>query len=116
MLTSPQSVTINTVATDLNRTQPGATSSVYESSDGTLTFKVSHQISGKRMRRMARLDQTVVAANPLTAVNAYQKAGVYIVIDEPEFGFSSTEVGYLVEGLKTWLSSANVLAMLANRH
>lgn len=116
MLTSPQSVTINSVATDLNRTEPGQTSSVYESADGTLTFKVSHQASGKRMRRMARLDQTVVAADPLTAVNAYQKAGVYIVIDEPEFGFDATDVEYLVEGLKTWLTSANILAMLANRH
>jgi hypothetical protein len=65
---------------------------------------------------MARLDQTVIAADPLTAENAYQKAGVYLVIDEPNYGFSNDEVGYLVEALKTWLTSANITAMLASRH
>lgn len=116
MFTSPQSVTLNAVATDLHRTRDLETSSIYESADGNLLLKVSHQQSGQRVRRMARIDQQLVASDPLTAISQYQTAGVYIVIDEPAFGFSSVDIGYLVDGLKTWLTSANVAAMLANRH
>lgn len=116
MLSSPQSVTINTVATNLNLVLNEGLASTYRSNDGTLELKVSHQESKTRTRRMARLDQTQVASDPLTAVNAYQKAGVYLVIDEPEFGFDTDEIKYLVEALKTWLTTANIEAMLASRH
>jgi len=116
MLTSPISITINAVAEDCHNVTSDKASTTYRSSDGTLEFKVSHQSTGKRTRRMARLDQTVIATDPLTAVNASQKAGVYVVIDEPQFGFDDTSIEYLVEALKTWLTSANINAMLASRH
>lgn len=115
-LATPQSVTIDAVATDLHRIEDDQTSSVYQSSDDTLSLKVSHQKTKSRTRRMVRLDQTVIAADPLTAENVYQKAGVYIVIDEPLFGFDDSELEDLVEGLKTWLTSANILAVCASRH
>lgn len=115
-LSTPQSITIDTVSTDLNRILDEKLSSSYTSADDTLSLKVSHQKSGSRMRRMARLDKTVIASDPLTAENQYQKAGVYIVMDEPEFGFSNNDMENLVEALKTWLTSANTLAMLASRH
>lgn len=116
MFTTPQSVTINAVATDLNATRIAENSTIYESSDGALTLKISHQQSGTRVRRMARLDKQIVASDPLTAISQYQTAGVYIVIDEPSFGFDATTISNIVDGLKTWLTSSNVLAMLANRH
>jgi hypothetical protein len=116
MLSSPQSLTIDSVATDCHRINDEKSASIYASTDGTLTFKVSHQESKARVRRMARVDKTVIAADPLTAENAYQKAGVYVVIDEPNFGFDDDEIIDLVEGLKTWLSTANISAMLASRH
>jgi hypothetical protein len=65
---------------------------------------------------MVRLDNTIVAADPLTAENSYQKAGVYLVIDEPQFGFDDSELEDLVDGLKAWLTSANILALCASRH
>lgn len=80
MFTSPQSLTINTVASNYHQVTDDAISTTYRTQDGTLEFKVSHQVTAKRARRMARLDQTKVAADPLTAVNTYQKAGVYIVL------------------------------------
>lgn len=116
MFTSPQSLTINTVTSNYHQVTDDAISTTYRTQDGTLEFKVSHQVTAKRARRMARLDQTKVAADPLTAVNTYQKAGVYIVFDEPSFGFTDAEVEDLVEALKTWLTSANITAMLAGRH
>lgn len=116
MLDSPQTITINAVATDCNRVIDEKTASTYRSADGTLEFKVSHQESKDRTRRMVRLDQTVVAADPLTAENSYQRAGVYLVIDEPTVGFSDTELDYLVDALVAWLTPANIAAVLASRH
>lgn len=116
MLTSPQSLTVNTVAKTLNKVSDGENWSLYRTDDGEFDFKVSHQETPKRSRRMARLDQTKIAADPLTAVNAYQKAGVYIVFDEPQFGYTDAEIEDLVEALTGWLTSANILAVLAGRH
>lgn len=116
MLSSPQTVTINTVDVNCNRTLSEGLSSKYVSADGTLELRVSHQETKTRTRRMARIDKTAIAADPLTAVNAYQKAGVYVVIDEPIYGFSNTDIENLVNALKTWLTSANIEAMLASRH
>lgn len=115
-LTTPQAVTINSDATDLNRIQEDKTASKYASADGSLSLTVSHQQGKNRTRRMVRLDQKIVAADPLTAVNSYQTAGVYLVIDEPIVGFSDTELGYLVDALTLWLTGANVAAVLASRH
>jgi hypothetical protein len=116
MLSSPQEITVNTVAIDCHKVSDDKTSSNYSSADGTLEFKVSHQINTDRSRRMVRLDQTVIAADPLTAVNFSQKAGVYLVIDEPRFGFENADIEYIVDALKLWLTSANILALLSSRH
>lgn len=116
MLSSPQILTIATVPHNCNKIMEDSRSSFYATDDGTLEFKVSHQVGGKRSRRMARLDKTVIAADPLTAQNAYQKAGVYFVIDEPIYGFTNAEIIDQVSALKDWLTSANITAMLAGRH
>lgn len=115
-LATPQSVTINGVATDLHRIEEDKTSSLYQSNDATLALRVSHQTSKGRSRRMVRLDQTVIAADPLSAENSFQKAGVYVVIDEPEYGFTDTQLGYIVDGVKAWLTAANIAAVCASRH
>lgn len=115
-LSTPQSVTINAVATDLNRVTESGLMSTYQSADGALKLTVSHQVGSARTRRMVRLDQTIIAADPLTAVNSYQKAGVYLVIDEPNVGFTDTQLDYIVDALVAWLSSANISAVLSSRH
>lgn len=115
-LATPQTVTINAVPMTLNKITEEATASLYASDDDTITLRVSHQASKTRTRRMVRIDQTKIAADPLTSVNTYQKAGVYVVIDEPTYGFSNTELDYLVDGLVAWLSTANIAAVLASRH
>jgi len=65
---------------------------------------------------MARLDKKIVAADPLTAVNQYQTAAVYLVMDTPLVGFSATEIDYIVQGFKTWLSTATVTKILGGEH
>lgn len=115
-LATPQSVTINAVATDLDRIYTEKTSSVYASADGAISLKVSHQSNKNRVRRMIRLDQTLVAADVLTSENQYQKAGVYLVIDEPIVGFTDVQLDYLVDALAAWLTPSNIGAVLASRH
>jgi len=108
MFTDPQSITVNAVAQSMPRIKIGSTDCTYSTADGTFTMKISHQATKARTRRMVRVDQTKIAADPISSLNVSKKLGVYLVIDEPDFGFSDTEIDYVVQALKTWLSSANV--------
>ncbi len=113
MLTDPQSITINAVSTPLPRTSQGPTVNSYVSADGKITFTTKQNQTAKRFRREVRLSQTKVAADPISAVTAEAGTSVYFVIDEPRSGvFTDTEIGYLVDGLKAWLTSANYLKIL----
>lgn len=108
----PQTITINTVAKTCARIKSDGQKSIYRTADEEVTLTLSHQESKNRTRHMVRADQRVVAADPLTAVNDYKSTGVYLVIDEPEFGFTDAQIDYVVQALKTWLSTANVLKIL----
>lgn len=107
MLADPQSVTINAVATSLPKTDNGVTANTYTSSDGNTAMTVKQNTTASRFRREVRLSQQKIAADPISAVNKQIGASVYLVIDEPRTGFSDVELGYLIDALKAWLTSAN---------
>ncbi|DAD50361.1 TPA_asm: coat protein [ssRNA phage Gerhypos.4_18] len=108
MLADPQSVTINAVATSLPRVQQGPTQNIYTSADGKTSMTTKQNVTTSRFRREVRLAQTKIAADPISAVNKESGFSAYLVIDEPRSGvFSDTEIGYVIDALKTWLSSAN---------
>jgi len=107
VLADPQSVTINAVATSLPKTSNGPTVNVFTSADGVTTMTTKQNTTASRFRREVRLSQHKVAADPITGLNKDLGVSVYLVIDEPKSGFSDTEIGYLIDALKTWLSSAN---------
>lgn len=113
---SPQAVTVNAVENTLHRTQSEPSSSTYVNADGSLTMKVSHQKGKSRTRRMVRIDQRLIIPDALTGLSAYQTIGAYFVIDEPNTGIEDEIVTDLVTGLQTWLTLANVQAVLASRH
>lgn len=115
-LADPQTITVNTVAKTCNRIKSDGFKSIYATSDEEFKLTVSHQESKQRTRRMVRVDQRVVAADPLTSVNEYKDLGCYLVIDEPEYGFSDTEIDYVVQALAAWLTTAQVGKVLANQH
>lgn len=115
-LADPQTITVNTVGKTCNRIKSDGFRSEYATADEEYKFTVSHQESKNRTRRMVRIDQRVVAADPLTSVNEYKTLGVYCVIDEPEYGFDDTDIDYVVQALVDWLSSANVAKILSNQH
>jgi hypothetical protein len=107
MLTDPQSVTINAVATSLPRTNAGPTQNVYTTADGNTSLTTKQNTTASRFRREVRLSQKKIAADPISAVNKEIGVSCYLVIDEPRAGFSDVEIGYLIDALKAWLSSAN---------
>lgn len=112
MFTDPQSVTVNSVAKSMPRVANGQSDATYRTADEVFQMRISHQMSKGRKRRMVRLDQTVIAADPLSAENSSQRAGIYLVIDEPTFGFSDTELGYLVNALSAWFTAGNIAKLL----
>lgn len=114
--TDPQAVTIDAVPYSLPRVSTETSKSLYSTATEDLKMTISHQESKGRTRRMIRLDKRVVAADPLTAVNAYQTVGVYLVVDQPEYGFSIDNIDDIVQGFKTWLSTANVSKVLGGEH
>jgi hypothetical protein len=114
MFTDPQTVTINAVAQSMPRIKVGATDSTYRTADETFQFRISHQTTKNRTRRMVRIDKTVIAADPLTAVNSSQSAGVYLVIDEPKFGFSDADLDFIVDGFIAWFTAGNIAKLLGS--
>lgn len=112
MYADPQSVTINTVPVSLPRVNIGNNEATYKSADEQVQMRIAHQESKGRKRHMVRLDKTVIAADPLTAENAAQRAGVYLVVDEPSFGFDDTALDFQVDALIDWLTSANIAKLL----
>lgn len=115
-LADPQTITVDSVAQTLNRIKSDGLRSEYATSDEVYKFVVSHQESGKRTRRMVRVDKRVVAADPLSSVNEYKTLGLYLVIDEPEYGFADDAIYDVLAGLIGWLTEANCLKVLASQH
>ena len=109
MYADPQSLTINAVATSFPRN--GSTSpdrlGRFVTADGLFEFDVRQNKTASRFRREVRLTQKKVAADPISAVNKEVSASAIIVIDEPRWGFSDVELGYLSSAILTWFSNAN---------
>lgn len=113
----PQTITVNAVAQTLNLISSEALKSIYMTADEVYKLTISHQLSGNRARRMIRLDKKVVAADPLTAINAYQQLGMYLVIDEPaNQGFTDADVELVRAGFIAFLTQSNVSKLLTGQH
>lgn len=115
MLSDPQTITINAVACVLNRIMTGDLKSVYQDTLGTNKLTISHQTSKGRIRRMIRFDRTAIVADPITALNDYETGGVYLVIDEPEVGFTDAELTDIWTGFKNWADSTLIGKVLGSQ-
>lgn len=116
MFADPQSVTINAVATPLPRVSVGDRVASYTNGDNTLSLTISHLASSKgRTRRMVRVDNRKVAADPfLSGANREVTMSAYLVIDEPsDDAYSNTEVLNNVKGLIGWSTDANLTKVIA---
>lgn len=109
MFSDPQSVTVNAVAKSLPRqgsTQPDRLG-VFSTADGTFEFAIRQNKTANRFRREVRLTQKQVAADPISAVNKEVSASVMIVVDEPRWGFTDTQLGYLTSAIIAWFDNTN---------
>lgn len=115
--TDPQLVTINDVAISMPRVESAGTSSKYRAADMNHGLQISHQTtSKKRVRRQVKLDLRRIVADPLTAVNDYEAASVYMVIDEPEYGFTDAELTLAIQGFIAWFTAGNIAKVLGSEH
>jgi hypothetical protein len=126
----PQSITIATFnsgsAISLPRKKDEPLSSTYNDDTENYQLVISHQYVGKpgmldeRRRRTVRVNVRKVASNPLDAtVSLYQSASVYLVIDNPVIGFSSTELKDICVGLFNLLTAstnAKLLQFIGGEH
>lgn len=102
----PQSINPGGGAVSLPRVGSGIGVGAFTSNDGALTLKISNAY-GKRTRRTARLDVSKIASDPLNPQqNKPVSASVYVVVDVPPQGFTSTEVVSLLAGLSAWLTAS----------
>lgn len=115
--TDPQSVTINSQAISMPRVESAGSKSIYRDATSEHTFTISHQKTGKkRVRHAVRIDSRSIVADPLTSVNDYEELSTYLVIDEPEYGFTDTEIQLVLTGFLAWFTSGNVAKVLGNEH
>lgn len=106
-LADPQSVTINSVAQSLPRTSSGINSNIYTKDDGNVQLSIQHTYA-KRTRRVARLNFSKIAADPLiSAQNIKYSMSAYLVVDLPVTGFTVAEAKYIVDALTLWLTASS---------
>lgn len=115
MFADPQSLTINAVANSFAAVSRGDNKSVYQTADGNRKLTIS-STPGNRNRRMVRLDDRKVAADPLaTGYNKEYSMATYLVIDSPQVGYSIAEIKIIIDALTLFLttgSGANVTKVL----
>lgn len=106
MFTDPISdATINSVALDLPRIRGDGYGAEYETAVGDFKLIMSHTTNGKRRRHLLKINQKKTTTDPfIPAQNVEVRASAHIVIDEPLVGFSDAELGYLIEGLTSFLA------------
>jgi len=98
--TDPLSVTISAVTTSLPRVSVGDDRSEYASGDGLIRLTASHD-SGKRTRRMLRIDTKKLTSDPFRpAENVEVSMSNYIVFDLPPAGYTAAEALAVYAGFK----------------
>lgn len=109
MYSDPQSVTVNAVAKSMPRVSSSnpTKSGSFSTPDGDFQFTIAQNSTANRFRREVRLTQTKVAADPLTAQNKQVSTSVILTVDEPRWGFTDTELGYLTSALIAWFTAGN---------
>lgn len=118
MFSDPLPVSLNGVdSINLARVLDDGAKSIYNSDDRLLTVTISHQTAqGGRDNAMFRIDQTKVAADPLTAVNKSVSASAWFVLSIPPFGFSNTDLLHLLNAIAAKMTTDTVTRFVSGQH
>lgn len=110
----PQSVTIGGTTTALPRTGQSEGAGTFTSADGSIKLEISHAYRvGKqlRTRRFIRLTTTKLSADPLVpSNNVLLSDSTTLVHDEPQQGFTATELKDRVVALATFMTASTAAA------
>lgn len=80
---------------------------------------VKQTTTTKRFRREVRVANSHISPDPLTSNNAEIGMSVYLVIDEPRYGYSDVQLQNAVSDLASFLTSssgANTLRVLGGEY
>lgn len=114
MFADPQSVTVNAVAKSLPRVASGDYEGAFESVVDGLRLSVRYT-PAKRNRSTVRLDISKVAADVLVpSTNKPYSMSVYLVVDTPTQGFTTTEITNNMKALVDWLAVAGNQTKITN--
>jgi len=106
-LSDPQSITISGSTTSLPRITDVDNTGTYQSADGSLKLTViSAKTAAGRLRGVVRIDKTVIAADPLTAINQSYSGSIYQTFDFPINGFVTADKIAMFTGLNTQLTAS----------
>jgi hypothetical protein len=102
----PQSVTISGTAISLPRTSFGTNSGGFQSADSLTKLSINHVV-GSRARRVIRLDNSKIAADPLAAgINVKAGMACYLVVDVPSTGYDTTQQKAVIDGFLAYLTAS----------
>jgi hypothetical protein len=111
----PQTITINAVPHTLARTGFGPDNGLFREDDTENKLSISHTY-GKRVRRLARLDNQVTTTDLLDpSINTLYTMACHLVVDVPTVGYSIASQKQVVDGFVAWLSAssgANITKLL----
>jgi len=97
---------------ELPRVSVGNLESEYLNADGSVGMVIA-STDGRRVRHTARINLSKVIASTLNpSQNEEASSSVYLVVDRPKTGYTNEELRKAVEGLKTFLTEANLKKLL----
>jgi len=106
-IANPFVLTINAVAQSLNKIDVSGSKSIYQKDDGTVKMTISHQ-SGKKNRRVIRVDFLAFTADPLIATqNVASTESFYFVSETPKSGFSVVQQKQVVDALLAAMTASS---------
>lgn len=114
MLADPQSVTYNTVAKSLVKTQSGVNQSEYRLNDsGTLYLLRAGHTFAKRNRAFVRLQRDAFVSDPFVpAQNIVSSAVTTLSMDWATTGVTAADMQNLANTLVAWCTSATLLKLI----
>lgn len=110
----PQSITINGTAVSLPRTKFGPTGE-FTSADQQYSLRIMPTSTKSRARRELRIVHNQVVVDPLASDRSIPiSSSVYVVVDTPLVGESTTNVALLLTSLKDYLAAAGNITRVVN--
>jgi hypothetical protein len=113
--TDPISITVNAVARSMPRVETSGRKSVYQSADGLWNVTIT-QIPAKNggsRKALFAFTQKVQATDPFNAEkSAFKSNGVSVMLDIPDYGFTSTTIDQQVQGMFAYLATAKITQLV----